>query len=67
VVKLLFSQRRKTLLNGLRPLAAARGLDAGTLLAAIGIDARRRPETLDLEEFAAIAELLAVPPASAVL
>jgi len=67
VVKLLFSQRRKTLLNALRPLAAARGLDAGTLLAAIGIDARRRPETLDLEEFAAIAELLAVPPASAVL
>lgn len=43
-----FSQRRKTLRNSLRPL-----MDASTIEAA-GIDPGARPETLGLEQFAAL-------------
>ncbi len=49
LVSHLFSQRRKTLRNGLRGQ-----LDEATL-EALGIDPRARPETLDLAGFAAIA------------
>lgn len=47
-----FSQRRKTLRNSLRPM-----MDATTIEAA-GIDPGARPETLGLEQFAALSELL---------
>lgn len=49
LVQTAFSQRRKTLRNNLKPLLAAEGI------AALGIDPMRRPETLTLTEFAALA------------
>ena len=57
VVKTLFSQRRKTLANALKPLRPEPGA-AGDLLGRAGIDPRRRPETLDLPEIAALTALL---------
>lgn len=58
VVKAAFSQRRKTLLNS---LAGAVGGDKDRLKEALlksGIDPQRRPETLSLEEFAALSRAL---------
>jgi 16S rRNA (adenine1518-N6/adenine1519-N6)-dimethyltransferase len=52
LVKAIFSQRRKTLANALKPFAALRGQDPAAMLREAGIDGRRRPETLDLEELA---------------
>jgi 16S rRNA (adenine1518-N6/adenine1519-N6)-dimethyltransferase len=46
LVRTMFMQRRKTLLNALRPYAVSVGRDPGTVLAAAGIDPVRRPETL---------------------
>lgn len=57
VVKGAFSQRRKTLRNSL----AAAGLgfaDLDGMLEGIGIDPRRRAETLSLQEFGALTEAL---------
>ncbi|MBQ2311573.1 MAG: ribosomal RNA small subunit methyltransferase A [Firmicutes bacterium] len=60
LVKKAFSQRRKTLLNslvGYRTAPAAAPLqkeDILKALAACGIDEKRRPETLSIEEFAAL-------------
>jgi len=48
-----FGQRRKTLRNNLKPL-----LDSATI-ESLGIDPGRRPETLSLKEFAALADALA--------
>ncbi len=56
LVRAIFTQRRKTLLNALRPFADAEGRDAATIVAATGIDPRRRPETLDLTELARLAQ-----------
>ena len=56
MVRTMFMQRRKTLLNALRPYAATRNRDAGAALAAAGIDPARRPETLQLTELARLAE-----------
>jgi 16S rRNA (adenine1518-N6/adenine1519-N6)-dimethyltransferase len=55
----LFSRRRKTLLNALRayPPALARG--ANGVLAHLGLDPVRRPETLSVAELAALSNLLA--------
>ena len=47
MVRSMFTQRRKTLLNALRPFADALGATAADALAAAGIDERARPETLD--------------------
>lgn len=58
IVRALFSQRRKMLVNALQPLASARGRRAGELLDAAGIDPRRRPETLHLDELARLADAL---------
>ncbi len=55
IIKTAFSQRRKTLSNSLKPL----GGGVKEALLAAGIDPRRRPETLSMEEFAGIAEALA--------
>jgi len=56
MVRTMFMQRRKTLLNALRPFAAARNRDAGRALADAGIDPSRRPETLHLAELARLAD-----------
>ncbi|MBN2283277.1 MAG: ribosomal RNA small subunit methyltransferase A [Deltaproteobacteria bacterium] len=56
VVRTAFARRRKTLLNNLRTASFLdrTGLDPGELLASLGIDGRRRGETLTVEEFVAI-------------
>jgi 16S rRNA (adenine1518-N6/adenine1519-N6)-dimethyltransferase len=56
MVRTMFMQRRKTLLNALRPYAVTRDRDAGAALAGAGIDPARRPETLQLTELARLAE-----------
>lgn len=55
MVKAMFGQRRKTLANALK------GFDptAPAVLALAGIDGRRRPETLQLEEMGRLADLFA--------
>ncbi len=66
MVKTIFSQRRKTVANALKPLC--RGpVSAAALLARAGIDPRRRPETLDLPELAAVTALLGSSGPGAVL
>jgi len=50
MVRTMFMQRRKTLLNALRPFAESVERSAGDLLAAAGIDPIRRPETLSQED-----------------
>jgi len=57
LVKTIFSQRRKTLANALKPLCPGPGA-ATALVARAGIDSRRRPGTLDLPELAALTALL---------
>ena len=61
MVRTMFTQRRKTISNALKPFAAERGADAMVALAAAGIDPKRRPETLDLAEMAALAEAFSRP------
>jgi 16S rRNA (adenine1518-N6/adenine1519-N6)-dimethyltransferase len=56
LVRMVFTQRRKTIANGLKAAASGAGLAAGAILAAAGIDPMRRPETLQLVEFAALAD-----------
>ena len=55
LVRALFSQRRKTLRNALKPFHPA-ALD---VLASSGLDGMRRPETLQVSEIARLVELLA--------
>ena len=52
MVRSMFTQRRKTLLNALRTYATETSTSAGSALDAAGIDSRRRPETLELAEVA---------------
>lgn len=59
MVRTMFTQRRKTLLNALGAYAASRGRDSGAALDAAGIDRRRRPETLQLTELARLADYFA--------
>ena len=54
IVKTAFSQRRKTLSNSLKGF----GEDIKESLIKAGIDPRRRPETLSLEEFAGLSDSL---------
>jgi 16S rRNA (adenine1518-N6/adenine1519-N6)-dimethyltransferase len=56
LVRTAFTQRRKTIGNALKALATAHGVDAPAVLRAAGIDPSRRPETLQLLEFAALAD-----------
>ena len=58
MVRSMFTQRRKTLLNALRPFAASIGADAAAALASAGIDSGARPETLDLDRLVALAQSL---------
>jgi 16S rRNA (adenine1518-N6/adenine1519-N6)-dimethyltransferase len=55
MVKALFGQRRKTVSNALKAFDAT----APALLALAGIDGRRRPETLQVQELAKLAEMIA--------
>lgn len=57
-IKAGFEQRRKTLLNSLTGTAGISKDGIREILAAAGINPARRPETLDLCEFAAIANLM---------
>ena len=55
LVKAIFSQRRKTLLNSLKAFDRS----APLVISAMRLDGRRRPETLEIAEIARIAELIA--------
>ena len=61
MVRSMFTQRRKTLLNALKPFAAERSADAGAALEAAGIDPKRRPETLTMAELAELARAFLAP------
>jgi 16S rRNA (adenine1518-N6/adenine1519-N6)-dimethyltransferase len=52
VVRGLFLQRRKTLGNAFKPVAESRGCVAAEVIARLGLDGSRRPETLTLAEIA---------------
>ena len=56
IVRSMFTQRRKTLANALRPAGAVRNVDPAAALARAGIDPRRRAETLELTELARLVE-----------
>jgi 16S rRNA (adenine1518-N6/adenine1519-N6)-dimethyltransferase len=58
MVRSMFTQRRKTLGNALRPFADSVGAVASQALSAAGIDATRRPESLDLRDLVALASAL---------
>jgi 16S rRNA (adenine1518-N6/adenine1519-N6)-dimethyltransferase len=59
MVKSIFMQRRKMLANALARFAASHRVDAAAALTAAGLDGRRRPETLDVAELAALADVFA--------
>jgi 16S rRNA (adenine1518-N6/adenine1519-N6)-dimethyltransferase len=61
MVRTMFTQRRKTAGNALKPFGVERGVDAVQALAAAGIDPKRRPETLQLAEMAALARQFSAP------
>jgi 16S rRNA (adenine1518-N6/adenine1519-N6)-dimethyltransferase len=52
VVRGVFLQRRKTLLNALRPIAEAAGESAAELIDQAGLNPGARPETLTVADFA---------------
>lgn len=54
MVRTMFTQRRKTLSNALKPFGLERSVAPAGALAAAGIDGRRRPETLNMGEMAAL-------------
>lgn len=59
MVRSLFTQRRKTTANALKPFAEGSGLTAAAALAAAGLDGQRRPETLQIVELAQLADVFA--------
>ena len=59
MVRTMFTQRRKTLSNALKPFGTAIGVDPVTALAEAGVDGQRRPETLQLVELARLADVFA--------
>jgi len=56
VVRGLFLQRRKTLANALKPVAASFGHSSLDVLQKSGLDGGRRPETLSLEDIARLSQ-----------
>ena len=58
VVRASFGYRRKTLVNALKHSGLSLPQDLGQRIESIGIDPRRRPETLTLQEFARLTEAL---------
>lgn len=61
MVRTMFTQRRKTAANALKAFALDRGLDAADALTRAGIDPKRRPETLELAEMAALSKAFERP------
>lgn len=61
MVRTTFTQRRKTLGNALKTFASEGSVSADRALHAAGIDPKRRPETLELAEFAALAQAFGPP------
>ncbi len=59
MVRTMFAQRRKRVVNALRPFAASTSLSAEEALARAGLDIRRRPETFALAELARLADVFA--------
>jgi 16S rRNA (adenine1518-N6/adenine1519-N6)-dimethyltransferase len=59
MVRSIFMQRRKMLANTLERFAAAHGVEARAALDAAGLDGRRRPEALDVEELVRLADVFA--------
>jgi 16S rRNA (adenine1518-N6/adenine1519-N6)-dimethyltransferase len=60
MVRVMFTQRRKTVLNALRPYA--HGRDAASALSAAGLDPTRRPETFALVDLIRLARVFAPSP-----
>lgn len=58
VVHAAFHERRKMLLNSLTASGLFRGLDLAAVLDQVGIDSKRRAETLTLEEFSRLTAAL---------
>lgn len=56
LVRVAFTKRRKTLANTLKALGAVEGVVVEAVLEGAGLDGRRRPETLQLVEFSALAD-----------
>jgi 16S rRNA (adenine1518-N6/adenine1519-N6)-dimethyltransferase len=61
MVRTMFTQRRKTAGNALKPFAAETDTDSAAILMRVGIDPNRRPETLELREFAALSNAFSGP------
>ena len=61
MVRTMFTQRRKTIANALKPFGVERGVEPVRALSAAGIDPKRRPETLELAEMAALAGAFSRP------
>jgi 16S rRNA A1518/A1519 N6-dimethyltransferase RsmA/KsgA/DIM1 with predicted DNA glycosylase/AP lyase activity len=57
LVRSIFTQRRKTLLNALKPFADERGVDPRRAIAEASVDGTRRPEALQLTELARLADV----------
>jgi len=57
MVRSMFTQRRKMIGNALAPFATSRGADPRRALDRAEIDPTRRPETLQLEELARLADV----------
>ena len=62
MVRSMFTQSRKTSANALKAFGEQMGVDSAKALAAAGIDPKRRPETLQLAEFALLSAQF--PPSS---
>jgi 16S rRNA (adenine1518-N6/adenine1519-N6)-dimethyltransferase len=58
VVRGCFGYRRKTLMNALKHSGLFLPKDLDERMKSIGMDSRRRPETLTIEEFARLADVL---------
>jgi 16S rRNA (adenine1518-N6/adenine1519-N6)-dimethyltransferase len=52
IVRGLFQQRRKTILNALKPVAEGFGRSAASIVERAGVDPSRRPETLTVDDIA---------------
>ena len=62
MVRTMFTQRRKTIANALKPFGVGTGVPIRHGAAGgAGIDPKRRPETLDLAEMAALARAFSAP------
>lgn len=61
MVRTMFTQRRKTVSNALKPFGVERGVDPVQALIAAAIDPKRRPETLNLAEMAVLSRAFSAP------